>query len=222
MIGMGIAPYANTEVTVITLIGGAVTLACGASYGAWLFLPLGLTLALLAFYRDPPRCVPDDSRLLLAPADGTIMSIDPEYRADGSDAPELRICIFLSVLNVHVNRSPCAGRVREIRYQPGKFLNAMKPEATDKNENNLIVLDPTGPIPGPVRVRQIAGALARRIVCVAEERDTLTAGERFGMIKLGSQTEIRAAADSRWELRVLVGDRVQGGATVLARWSEES
>jgi phosphatidylserine decarboxylase len=213
------ASYAHREVTVITVIGGVLTIVCGATLGAWLLLPLAATLAALAFYRDPPRCVPDDAGVLLSPADGKIMSVEAEYRGVDSETAELRICIFLSVLNVHINRSPCAGRVREIRYQPGVFLNAMKPEATDKNENSLMVLDPAGVIPGPVRVRQISGALARRIVCEAEANDVMTAGQRFGMIKLGSQTEIRAPADSRWEVLVGAGETVRGGVTALARWN---
>ncbi len=215
---MGMASYANKEVTATTVIGGVLTIVCGATFGAWLFVPLVATLAMLAFYRDPPRRVPHDACVLLSPADGKIMSVEPDYHAADSGTAELRICIFLSVLNVHINRSPCAGRVREIRYQPGAFLNAMKPEATDKNENSLMVLDPSGPIPGPVHVRQISGALARRIVCVAKADDVLTAGERFGMIKLGSQTEIRVPAGSRWEVQVAPGDTVRGGVTVLARW----
>lgn len=210
--------YAIPEVTVFTLVGAVATFAVGALLGAWLLAPLALTLALLAFYRDPPRDVPDEPRALLAAADGVILRV--LRNQPGPDGrPELRICIFLSVLNVHVNRSPCAGVVTALDYRPGRFLNALKAEATDQNESNTVTLDPAG-LPGPVRVRQIAGVLARRIVCAVRTGEKLSAGQRFGMIKLGSQTEVCVPEDPRWE--VLVRDRqvVRGGRTVLARLRE--
>jgi phosphatidylserine decarboxylase len=105
--------------------------------------------------------------------------------------------------------------VRSVEHRPGQFLSALKPEATLLNENNLITLDPAGPLPGPVRVRQIAGVLARRIVCTLKPGDSVAAGQRFGMIKLGSQTEIRVPDDPRWDVRVRAGSNVKGGVTVL-------
>jgi phosphatidylserine decarboxylase len=199
----------------ITLIGLATTALLAWWVGAWAILPGLLTLALLSFYRDPPRAIPPGDRLVLSPADGRIMSIERDWASpDGSR--ELRICIFLSVANVHVNRSPCAARVRAIEYTPGLFLNAMRPDATTRNENSLMTLDPRGPLPGPIRVRQIAGLLARRIVCAAKAGDELAAGQRFGMIKLGSQTEIRLPENAGWAVRVRSGDHVKGGSTILA------
>ena len=211
------APYARLEITLILLIGGAVTVASGVLLHWWALLPGLVAVALLMFYRDPPRrpAVGDD--LLLAPADGKVVRIERDYHAEGGDRRELRIVIFLSVLNVHINRSPCAGTVTDITYRPGEFLNALRSEATTRNESNLVTIRPRPPLPGPIHVRQIAGVLARRVVCTLEPGDELAAGERFGMIKFGSQTEIRVPEDSRWDLRVAVGDRVKAGLTVLAR-----
>ncbi|MCA9242310.1 MAG: phosphatidylserine decarboxylase family protein [Phycisphaerales bacterium] len=199
------------------MIGAALTAAIGW-YFAWFALIPGLiAIALLLFYRDPPRRPPQDPRFLLAPADGRIMRIDRDYRVGADVAPELRICIFLSVLDVHLNRAPCAGVVREVVHTPGKFLNALKEEATLRNENSLMRIEPRSPIPGPVHVRQIAGLLAKRIVCAAAPGDHLAAGERFGMIKLGSQTELRAPESPDWTVGVEVGQLVKGGETILAR-----
>lgn len=210
------ASYARLEVSLILVIGLLLTVVVGYYCGWWATLPALLVLALLAFYRDPPRRIPAGSNLLLSPADGRIMSVERGYVGPEGGPPELRICIFLSVLNVHVNRSPCAGRVTAIAYSPGLFLNALKPEATLRNENSLMTIEPAAPLPGPVRVRQIAGLLAKRIVCAAKVGDDLAAGERFGMIKLGSQTEIRVPDDPSWDVRVRAGENVSGGSTILA------
>ncbi|MBI5863131.1 MAG: phosphatidylserine decarboxylase family protein [Planctomycetes bacterium] len=214
------APYARTEVLLTLLIGGVLTALAGYGFGWWALVPALPTLFLLSFYRDPPRRIPSGDRLLLSPADGRIMSVERGYRGPEGGGPELRICIFLSVFNVHVNRSPCAGRVAEVIYREGLFLNALKPEATLRNENSLLVIEPDAPIPGPVRVRQIAGLLAKRIVCAAKPGDVLAAGQRFGMIKLGSQTEIRVPDQEGWGVRVKAGDVVHGGTTVLAELQE--
>ena len=211
------ASYARLEVTLILLIGGAVTIVTGILLHWWALLPGILALALLMFYRDPPRNAPVGDDLLLAPADGKIIKIERDYSAESSDRRELRLVIFLSVLDVHINRSPCAGTVTEVKYNPGEFLNALRSEATVRNENNLVTIQPRPPLLGPVYVRQIAGVLARRVVCTLTPAVEVAAGERFGMIKLGSQTELRVPADARWELRVARGDSVKAGLTVLAR-----
>jgi phosphatidylserine decarboxylase len=211
------AAYARLEITLILLIGAAVSVAVGYYWQWWAILPSVVSLGLLSFYRDPPRRTPTGSNLLLAPADGRITKVERDYRDGDSDHGQVRIVIFLSVLNVHINRSPCAGRVTDLRYSPGEFLNALRPEATERNENNLVTLEPSAPLPGPLYVRQIAGVLARRVVCTLKPGDELFAGERFGMIKLGSQTEIRVPEDPNWEIEVARGDRVKAGLTVLAR-----
>jgi phosphatidylserine decarboxylase len=212
------ARYARLEITAILLIGTVVTAATAYWAGLWALLPAALALALLSFYRDPPRPVPTDPNLVLAPADGKIVEISRTLNAaDGR--PTLHIMIFLSVFNVHINRSPCAGRVTDLTYRPGEFLNALNPAADARNESNTLTITPAAPLPGPIRVRQIAGVLARRIVCVVEIGDDLAAGERYGMIKLGSRTEVCLPEDAKWDLRVAVGDKVKAGRTVLARWS---
>jgi phosphatidylserine decarboxylase len=211
------SPYARLEIALTLLIGAVATVAAGWLFGWWAVLPGVLALALLSFYRDPPRRVPTGDNLLLAPADGRIIKIERDCRVGDGDRRELTIVIFLSVLDVHINRSPCAGTVSGIEYSPGRFLNALRSEATLRNESNLVTIVPRPPLPGPVHVRQIAGVLARRIVCTLKPGDEVSAGQRFGMIKLGSQTEIRVPKDPRWELLVHEGDHVKAGHTILAR-----
>lgn len=211
------APYARLEVTLIVLVGGALTAVCAWLTGWWAVLPAVVALALLSFYRDPPRACPTGDDLILAPADGKIVEITHGV-AGPDDRQFLRIMIFLSVFNVHINRSPCAGRVTAVDYRPGEFLNALRADADVRNESNTLELETAAPLPGPVRVRQIAGVLARRIVCMARVGERLTAGQRYGMIKLGSRTEVCLVDDPAWEVRVAVGDAVQAGRTVLARW----
>lgn len=212
-----LARYARAEEAAILALGGCTAALAGWCLGWWAAAPALVTLALLSFYRDPPRRVPSGPNLILAPADGRVTAVERGVGGGGEGRGELRIVIFLSVLNVHVNRAPCAGVVRAVEYRPGLFLNALKPESTEQNEANALVLEPQGPIPGPITVRQIAGVLARRIVCAARPGDRLAAGERYGMIKLGSRTEIRLPESDRWEVAVSVGDAVRGGLTVVAR-----
>jgi phosphatidylserine decarboxylase len=210
------ARYARLEEVLIVLVGGLCTAAVAWFFGWWALVPAVIALALLSFYRDPPRRVPDVPATILAAADGKVVDVSRDVKLeDGSSV--LRIMIFLSVLNVHINRSPCAGRVVDARYRPGKFLNALNAEADNVNECNTLVIEPTTALPGPVRVRQIAGVLARRIVCTARPGDSLAAGERYGMIKLGSRTEICLPENPGWEVCVELGARVRAGSSILAR-----
>lgn len=204
--------YAWREVLLI--IGGGIvaTVLLYWFTGWWALAPALLTIAVVAFFRDPVRSIPDATGAVLAPADGKIVSITRDDAAQ-----TLKILVFLSVFNVHINRSPCAGRVMTSLYQPGRFLNALSDRSTDENESNTLTLEPDAPLPGPIAVRQIAGALARRIVCAACVGDRLAAGERFGMIKLGSRTELTLPRPDDWEVTVAVGQAVQAGLTTLAR-----
>lgn len=235
------ARYAIKEVLIIFIIGAAATVAVGLWLGWWAIAPGVVTLALLAFYRDPPRSVPNDDNILVSPADGWIVAVDygtgeaashPEFQTapTGATRPRstrppdasspgdrLLISIFLTVVDVHLNRAPCRGTVRTVTYKRGEFLNALKPESVARNEQNAILIDPPPPLPGPVEVVQIAGGLARRIVCAAEVGDSLAVGQRFGMIKLGSRTIVTVPDAPRWEVLVRVGQHVRGGATILAR-----
>jgi phosphatidylserine decarboxylase len=210
------APYARVEEVLTLVVGGAVVALVAVLGGWWALVPGTVVAFLLSFYRDPPRRVPRGDNLIISPADGKVVEITRNLTGpDGQ--PALKIMVFLSVFNVHVNRAPCAGRVRAVEYRPGQFLNALRPEADTRNEANTLLLEPAAPLVGPIRIRQIAGVLARRIVCAARSGDSLTAGQRYGMIKLGSRTEILLPEHPDWEILVRVGAKVKGGLTVLAR-----
>lgn len=174
----------------------------------------GVILALAAFvtyfFRDPERPVPVGTGLFLAPADGKVVGIDPQTTERG-ETPGTRVSIFLSVFDVHVNRAPLAGTVAEVRYQPGKFLPAFRPQASAVNEQNILILQAGRT---QVIVKQIAGILARRIVCRAKAGDTLRAGERFGLIRFGSRVDVFIPHD--FGVQVRPGQRVRGGETVIA------
>jgi phosphatidylserine decarboxylase len=213
------ARYARLEVAAILVGGLALTLLTGWLAGWWAILPAVVALLLLSFYRDPARVTPNEPNAIFAAADGRIVEVT---RGADSGGPVIRMMTFLSVANVHINRSPCAARVVATEYQRGRFLNALSPAADRENENNVLILEPSGPLPGPVRVRQIAGVLARRIVCAAQPGMALAAGERFGMIKLGSRTEVCVPEDAGWEVCVRVGDDVRAGQTVLLRYAKAS
>lgn len=165
--------------------------------------------AFLGFFRDPERTIPQAPGALVAPADGKVMDIAPVDDAWVGEA--VRISIFLSPLDVHVNRSPMAGIVHHVEYESGQFLAAYRPDASEVNERSTLHLEGDG---ARVTVRQIAGVLARRIVCRVKSGDKLQTGERFGLIRFGSRTDLivpRAA-----EVLVAVDDRVWGGETIMA------
>lgn len=211
-----IAPYARRDAALIGVGGIIATVLVAWLAGAWALAPAILALGLLAFYRDPRRRSPTNAQLILAAADGRIVRIDRTTDPDGR--PVLRIMTFLSVFNVHINRSACAGRVVGVEHHPGRFLNALNPAADTENECNTLTLEPAPPLPGPIRVRQVAGVLAKRIVCAARVGDTLRSGEKYGMIKLGSRTEIVLPDDGRWAIAVQVGTRVRAGLTIIATY----
>jgi phosphatidylserine decarboxylase len=176
------------------------------------FLLLGLLWVLiLFFFRDPDRSSPADDRAVLSPADGRVLFVDEVEEPRFLKGRARRVGIFLSLLDVHVNRSPVSGVVELVEHRPGAFHQAFRPEASEQNEHNLL---------GIVRrddrilVRQIAGILARRVVCNVRPGDPVTAGERFGLIKFGSRVETYLPA--HYEVRVRPQDRVSGGVTVIA------
>jgi phosphatidylserine decarboxylase len=175
-------------------------------------VPLGL---LLYFFRDPPRRIPEAPGLLVSPADGTVAEVSDVEHEDFIGGPAVRIGIFLSIFNVHINRAPCAARVIKLRYHPGAFLNALKPESAVRNENMWIGLEEQEYPHRPMIVRQISGAIARRIVCALKPGQTLARGEKFGMIKLGSRTELIVPKEEHLRVEVKVGQAVLGGETVL-------
>jgi phosphatidylserine decarboxylase len=173
-------------------------------------------LHLLWFFRDPERVIPSNPDALVSPADGTVTHVGEVEAADFPGGRAFRISIFLSVFNVHVNRVPRTGRVVDVRYFPGCFLDARHPECATHNEQLWIDFE-DGSSRRPVRVKQISGAIARRIVCWLKPGDEVRAGERFGMIKFGSRTEVWLPVDLGIETQVKVGDKVKGGSTVLLR-----
>jgi phosphatidylserine decarboxylase len=169
-----------------------------------------------AFFRDPHRSVPSglDAAAMLSPADGVISAIETLDEHEAVGGPAIVVRIFLSVLNVHINRMPCDVDVIDLTYRPGKFLDARKPESAKVNESMLIRLRRSDQL--PMGVRQVSGAIARRIVCPLVSGQQFKRGDRFGMIKFGSTTELIVPADSGAEVRVVVGDTVTAGITVLA------
>jgi phosphatidylserine decarboxylase len=181
-----------------------------AMIGWWPVAAVGglVALACLGFFRDPERTPPPGPGLVLAPADGRVMRIDEVE--DPWVGRAVRASIFLSPLDVHVNRSPVAGLVDSVRYEAGRFMAAYRDEASELNERCTIALEGDATRIG---VKQIAGVLARRIVCRVRSGDKLAAGERFGLIRFGSRTDLVVPRST--EMRVKIGDRVRGGETVM-------
>jgi len=175
---------------------------------AWAIFPFVLAAFFLWFFRDPERTIPQEAGALVSPGDGKVTDVSPV--TSGSNKLT-RISIFLSVFNVHVNRSPVAGTIREIRYQRGKYLNAMNRASAEENEQNIVTVEGDGQT---VVFKQIAGLLARRIVFHPKVGDRLERGQRVGLIKFGSRVDV--LFDASATLKVKVGDRVKGGASVLA------
>lgn len=190
-----------------------------ALIGWWLWVPITLlalasAAAMALFFRDPRRISPIDEGLVLAPADGLVTFVgdaSPPPELDFDDPRMVRVSIFLSILDVHVNRAPAGGRVRTVVYTPGLFLNADLDKASEDNERNALIIET---LRGPIGVVQIAGLVARRIVCSAKTGDTVQAGERFGLIRFGSRCDVYVPRGT--VALVAVGQRCVGGETVLA------
>jgi phosphatidylserine decarboxylase len=187
--------------------------------GFWLALiPVLLAAFFLWFFRDPHRAIPAGEGLIVSPGDGLVTETAAIATPDG---PRQRISIFLSVFNVHVNRAPIAGVVSRVHYQKGQYLNAMNPASADRNEQNAVTVSGRGADGGfEVTYKQIAGLLARRIVCTCHEGDAVERGQRVGLIKFGSRVDVVLPAAAT--LQVKVGDKVKGGATVLASMNHGS
>ena len=188
---------------------------------AWLIGWLGLaavfgilTVGFLAFFRDPERIPPGGEGLILSPADGRVVNVVKVAMGPLMEQAETRVSIFLSPLDVHINRAPVAGNVDDVQYERGKFFAAYKDEASERNEQNALrLVDSQG---RQVGVVQIAGVLARRIVCRVKKGDFLERGARFGMIMFGSRTDLYLPRGSR--IDVAEGQRVKGGETIIGRF----
>lgn len=190
------------------------SLLLGLLWGPLFWIGLVLTAWCVYFFRDPQRVTPVDDRLVISPADGVVSAVGPAVppRELGlGDGEMTRISVFMDVFSCHVNRAPTRGRIQRVEHRPGKFLNADLDKASVENERNGLVID--GPF-GPYGVVQVAGLVARRIVCFVEPGSDISVGERFGLIRFGSRLDVYLPADVA--PRVAVGQIAVGGETVLA------
>jgi len=192
----------------ISLLVVAVVLDWATGDWAWSVIPLVLACFFLWFFRDPERAIPAGDGLILSPGDGKVTET---ARIETPAGPRQRVSIFLSVFDVHVNRSPISGVLSRVEYRKGQYLNAMNPASAERNEQNAVTVRGLGM---EVTFKQIAGLLARRIVFDLKEGDRVQAGQRVGLIKFGSRVNVLLPAEA--VLRVNVGQRVKGGSTVLA------
>ena len=209
--------YGRREIVLATLIAAVA----GGALG-WLFFPAAIVPAaawvwVLWFFRDPRRTAPEEEGVLVSPADGRVSDITPVGADSELGREGVRIGVFMSVFDVHVNRSPAAGRVESVTYRPGGFLDARDPAAGERNESATIRLAcRRAGAEHPVIVRQVAGLIARRIVTDVKIGQELSAGQRIGMIKFGSRVELVAPKELAAAVRVAVGQRVRAGETVMA------
>ncbi|MEM8885755.1 MAG: phosphatidylserine decarboxylase [Planctomycetota bacterium] len=200
-------------------------------YGSWLVMlggylwwvwpplvaiPGVLFVFLLSFFRDPPRAVPGGPEVAVAPADGKVVDIGEIDEPHFIGGRALRIGIYLSIFNVHVNRAPLDGEVKLRHYKPGKYLDVRDPACEKENEANLIGFEGAR---GPFAVRQVAGLVARAIVCPVEPGDKVARGDRMGMIRFGSRTELLLPVDSDVTVECKIGDVVKGASSILLRYN---
>lgn len=171
---------------------------------------LGITLFMAFFFRDPERNISEGKGIFVSPADGKVILIKDVYEKDYLQSEAKEISIFMSPLDVHVNRAPCDGKVTAVKYSPGRFMAAYIDDASIKNENIVMVIDGKD---GKILVRQVAGFIARRAVCRVKVGDTLRRGERYGMIKFSSRLDVYLPKDTR--IKVKSGDKVKAGETII-------
>jgi phosphatidylserine decarboxylase len=229
-------PFARTGLAEL-LVFSLMTYGVGAVLGVWAIkASLGTALNVLVwlivvalfvigglitwFFRNPKRDVPQGRGTVVSPADGVVTTIEELEHDEFVGGPVVLIGIFLSIFNVHINRSPLPGRVIGLRYKKGKYLNALRPESARENEQLAVRMQMTQAPYRKFVVRQITGAIARRIVCWLKPGDELAVGEQFGMIKLGSRTELVLPRDAALELKIKLGDKVQAGSSVMAVYKD--
>ncbi len=208
-------PFAKDGFRFLIPLGLLTALFLWLSWPIAAFIAGGFFLFVLNFFRDPERAIPPDANAVVSPADGKVVEIVSETDPALS-APATRVSIFLNVFNVHVNRVPIAGTIETVRYNKGKFLAAFNHKASLDNEQNAIVVK-NGPV--QILVKQIAGLIARRIVCWAKEGDEYQCGQRFGLIRFGSRVDIFVPEGTR--LVVKNGDIVKGGSSVIGFLKQE-
>lgn len=204
-------PFAKEGIPFIAVPAGVTLL---AGWLGWVVPAVGaalLTAFVAWFFRNPARVIPKDPHLVVASGDGKIIAIEEEFEPRYLKDRAVRVTIFLNVFNVHINRMPCDGMVEDVQYQPGAFMVASRPEATLRNEQNALMIKTTEGI--KVLCVQVAGLIARRIVCWASPHDRAVRGERFGLIRFGSRMDTFLPVGTN--LRVAIGDHVKGGETII-------
>ncbi len=187
---------------VVGWIGPALALAALSGYCAW-------------FFRNPARDIPSGEGLIVSPGDGKVIAIEHEFESRYLKADCIRITVFLNIFNVHINRAPCDGVIHDVAYQPGQFLVASNPDATVKNEQNALMIERADG--KKILCVQVAGLIARRIVCWASPGERMAKGERFGLIRFGSRMDVSLPLES--EVKVQIGDHVKGGSSIIAELS---
>jgi phosphatidylserine decarboxylase len=195
----------------LILAAVAVTAIIWFIFGGWPFLVLlGVTAFLVSFFRDPERDIPEDPDSIVSPADGRVIKVERVIEESFIEDEALKVSVFMNVFNVHVNRAPVAGRLEKIVYRPGSFFSANLDKASIHNERNTLFIEAAK---GRVVATQVAGLVARRIVCRVSERMEIERGERIGMIMFGSRVDLFLPKESR--ITVKVGDRVKAGSSIL-------
>jgi len=192
------------------VIGAGILLVLG--FGKTSILLSLLALFILFFFRDPERKIPEEPNLVVSPADGRVVKIDHDWFDDTTGEKRIRLSIFLTIFNVHINRYPVSGKVVRKEIIPGKFLAAFNHMASEENSRSVVVIDSDY---GKITVKQIVGLIARRIICNTEEGETAVRGERYGLIRFGSRMDVIMPPGT--ELLAQRGDKVYGGSSAIAR-----
>lgn len=204
-------PFAKEGIPFIALPAGVTLLTGLLGWSFVAFLGGIATLFSAWFFRNPARVIPQGRNLIVAPGDGKVIAIEEEFEPRYLKERSLRVTIFLNVFDVHINRLPCDGTIENVQYQPGLFMVASKPEATFMNEQNALMIKTDEGI--KVLCVQVAGLIARRIVCWIAPLERASRGERYGLIRFGSRMDTFLPIGTT--LRVAVGQRVKGGETIL-------
>ena len=212
--GQWTLPVAKSGLPIIFASAFATLIVAILGYTVLALAGLVWTFAVIGFFRDPDRAIPMGDELIVSPADGKVIVVSPGSRNPFTNGEAQKISIFMSVFNVHVNRIPISGRVSKVSYHPGKFIPADREDASMKNEHNAVFLETENGI--KICVVQIAGLIARRIICYTRPGDRLQKGQRFGLICFGSRLDVYLPAEA--QLDVKIGDRVSAGTSILGRF----
>jgi len=204
-------PFAKEGIPFIAVPAGVTLLTGWLGWPIVAFLGAVATLFSAWFFRNPARLIPQGPNLVVAPGDGKVIAIEEEFEPRYLKERSIRVTIFLNVFDVHINRMPCDGAIEDVQYQPGLFLVASKPEATLRNEQNAVMIK----TPEGIKVLcvQVAGLIARRIVCWVSPKERAIRGERYGLIRFGSRMDTFLPIGTK--LHVVLGERVKGGQTIL-------